>query len=1030
MHYLIVLIATFLSFTASATQTTRGIAFYGENLTIAIQTYENGTTEERIDCDPVDGGPAYICANYLNPLLSDFEPATDVGTVPFNPNENPQLSWGDSYSHNGECYIESTFDHGIGDVLVDTPHGQKTVREVAIALGTGPSSFGNPLYNDVQCGNGPANNAGDEDYGRCAGRVDIGVNGCGLIGPKWNLERAFPSETAVENNPSTQYTDGDLLIVQWDSSYGWETMQSMVATRTILDKFPSTEFIVVNGSRQDSTATIAPDSSNIMQTLFPNGVDAYSDYTHAIETVALSIKLTLDMGATVHIAQAGPSDWIADVIRHLQSINTMGLKRIRVVQNNNTVSEQATLPDNLALIVDVVTYVVIDDGNIANNTPDFNPNSDNDINRARDEFIPLATSSTYGDTWSIAFGYGESNRPVDFSDVVSVLHILGISTATVNDVFKFAAMYFNTVAADRYVVFGSNLDIARNNYVSDLPRVDCDPYDPNDNGKGWLCASYKDPVAADLPQSSIVVTPPTTPTMGITNDKGYVIQGMSLSNAMANYIRNATLPRMDCDEMADGTWLCASYVNPTLDDLNSNPTVITPPTVTPPTVTPPPSNELLTIQAENGTHVSGSGWAIENTLTGFDGSGYITWRGADKYRVTDSNPPAGIKAFDFIVTTAGVYEFVAKVQARVGNGNAAGDADNDAWVKFTSGNSVSGIRGDSSKWTKFFVGGNDETWKNYTSGEQYDPTFFTRIQRTLPVGTHRILLGGRSSRFAIDSVGLNLLSTTTTTTLPNTNNVVGSNTIPSDSRFKSSDLIVVEYDSCPDPDDIHASVAGKMVLDYYGLITGDDYIVVNGTCGEELNRSNFIQDSPQIFNKLYGSQGSVSTWSDVFNQYDASVSRIATQVVLTLNAGNNVWVAAGGPMDFTSDVIRRVQIISSSLDTKKINVIQHSSGSGAFNESKTDDANMNYVRHFGNYITIDNGNVGNNRTPNLNEQSPTQVNRFRTSNMYGDDWTLAFNLFNPVNRFDGSDTVEILWILGIESDEIQDWKTFGDRFIR
>jgi len=67
--------------------------------------------------------------------------------------------------------------------------------------------------------------------------------------------------------------------------------------------------------------------------------------------------------------------------------------------------------------------------------------------------------------------------------------------------------------------------------------------------------------------------------------------------------------------------------------------------------------------------------------------------------------------------------------------------------------------------------------------------------------------------------------------------LVGDGTIPSDALFSNGDLISVQYDSCPDPDDLHASVAGRMVLDFYGLVRNEDYIVVNGTCGFDRPRS-------------------------------------------------------------------------------------------------------------------------------------------------------------------------------------------------
>lgn len=95
-------------------------------------------------------------------------------------------SWKDSYSVGDRCYCDTTFDHNIGDIRVDTAVGNITVLEACELIGEGPGSQGRPIYNDVQCGNGPANDAGDEDY--CPGRVDIGREGCPQIGPSWNFD--------------------------------------------------------------------------------------------------------------------------------------------------------------------------------------------------------------------------------------------------------------------------------------------------------------------------------------------------------------------------------------------------------------------------------------------------------------------------------------------------------------------------------------------------------------------------------------------------------------------------------------------------------------------------------------------------------------------------------------------------------------------------------------------------------------------------------------------------------------------------
>ncbi len=134
--------------------------------------FDSSPVDEPVD-EPVVDDP-------LEGLHPDIVAVIDVA------GRNPGgVGWADSYSVGDACYCATTFDHNIGGITVDTPDGPKTVREVCDTLGEGPGIADRPIYNDVQCGNGPANDAGDEDD--CPGRVDIGLEGCGQIGPKWDL---------------------------------------------------------------------------------------------------------------------------------------------------------------------------------------------------------------------------------------------------------------------------------------------------------------------------------------------------------------------------------------------------------------------------------------------------------------------------------------------------------------------------------------------------------------------------------------------------------------------------------------------------------------------------------------------------------------------------------------------------------------------------------------------------------------------------------------------------------------------------
>lgn len=103
------------------------------------------------------------------------------------------MGWKDSYAVNGVCYCDSSnYDHNLDGKTAETPIGRLNVvqicEDIKAAIGSG-SANGRIPYNDIQCGNGPANDAADE--AGCPGRVDIGSAGCNVIGPKWDLEAVY-----------------------------------------------------------------------------------------------------------------------------------------------------------------------------------------------------------------------------------------------------------------------------------------------------------------------------------------------------------------------------------------------------------------------------------------------------------------------------------------------------------------------------------------------------------------------------------------------------------------------------------------------------------------------------------------------------------------------------------------------------------------------------------------------------------------------------------------------------------------------
>lgn len=103
---------------------------------------------------------------------------------------NPRPGWKDSYEANGFCWCQSTFDHDLNDKKVLINGVPYSVVDICDELEQHPQyrafANGDPAYNDIQCGNGPFNNAADESG--CPGRVDLGSAGCQTLGVHWDMD--------------------------------------------------------------------------------------------------------------------------------------------------------------------------------------------------------------------------------------------------------------------------------------------------------------------------------------------------------------------------------------------------------------------------------------------------------------------------------------------------------------------------------------------------------------------------------------------------------------------------------------------------------------------------------------------------------------------------------------------------------------------------------------------------------------------------------------------------------------------------
>ncbi len=217
---------------------------------------------------------------------------------------------------------------------------------------------------------------------------------------------------------------------------------------------------------------------------------------------------------------------------------------------------------------------------------------------------------------------------------------------------------------------------------------------------------------------------------------------------------------------------------------------------------------------------------------------------------------------------------------------------------------------------------------------------------------------------------------------------------PSLGRLNNGDLLALHYDNCPDRDDGHAMAAGYTITQRLNIVP----FVVNGTCG------NLIRDKYQ--------SGSASVVAATFNNAlnaqlnrVQSVSRAATAWASVLSNGKDVWVAEGGPSDFTAEVLRELKSRYPGLNRKRVHVVQHSN----WNEEMTTNAGLAFVRSVADYTRIQSGNSLN-RTANLNQKSNFFVSRARQSR-FASAWNAAFDYLDPNRRLDFSDTVILLHIL-------------------
>ena len=167
----------------------------------------------------------------------------------------------------------------------------------------------------------------------------------------------------------------DILLVQLDCKTDVDDIHTAAALATMMynSEFSKINYHVVTGTYGIQGGEYVPPNSLLELAFENNWTDAHENFDDALKQTKVLVKTTLENGGDIWIAEAGQSDFSAELIKAIQSdlndINTT--QRIHIVQHSDW-NEENTSPINLAFVKENADYNRIPDGNaIGNGSPGF-----------------------------------------------------------------------------------------------------------------------------------------------------------------------------------------------------------------------------------------------------------------------------------------------------------------------------------------------------------------------------------------------------------------------------------------------------------------------------------------------------------------------------------------------------------------------------------------------------------------------------------------------------------------------------------
>ena len=268
------------------------------------------------------------------------------------------------------------------------------------------------------------------------------------------LLMSFKSNIVDKVNPPAGgfNTEKDLLLAQFDCKTDVDDLHTVAALVTLLShsRFSGVKYHAVAGAYGVQEGLYVPPNDLFQLAFGDNWTDAHNNVKPAVEKVKEIVKTTLNNQGDVWIAEAGQSDFSAELIKAIQNdlpdVNTS--QRIHLVQHSDW-NEESASPESLEFVKKNADYRKIPDGNVVGNgSPGF---SDPGYSRWKDKIknprlievwqLAIDLANRYNGKEGRYDNEAVSAGGLDFSDLSEVCWILGVQD--IKDAAHFFSLYAN-----------------------------------------------------------------------------------------------------------------------------------------------------------------------------------------------------------------------------------------------------------------------------------------------------------------------------------------------------------------------------------------------------------------------------------------------------------------------------------------------------------------------------------------------------------------------------------------------------------